>query len=147
MMATPLPSIDAGELMAALDRPGAPGLVRLNGDAGAVLAAAAARGLRVGEVDLSGCAGIADALAEFGRALAFPAWYGHNLDALADCLGDFGIAPATGGCVLVRGLAALVARDADATVLTEVLAETCAARRDDEAPLSVLCVDATEPTA
>ena len=27
-------------------------------------------------------------LAGFGHALSFPSWYGHNLDALRDCLAD-----------------------------------------------------------
>ena len=30
----------------------------------------------------------AEALEGLGRALAVPRWYGRNLDALADCLGD-----------------------------------------------------------
>ena len=34
----------------------------------------------------------ADSLALFGEALHFPDWYGHNLDALYDCL--LGLAPA-----------------------------------------------------
>lgn len=32
-----------------------------------------------------------DFLSAVGAALAFPAYYGHNLDALADCLRDVGI--------------------------------------------------------
>ena len=32
----------------------------------------------------------ADFLAEVGRALGFPAYYGQNFDALADCLDDVG---------------------------------------------------------
>ena len=39
-------------------------------------------------VDLGDAADLDAALSEIGRALAFPDWYGHNLDALHDCLGD-----------------------------------------------------------
>ncbi|WP_189057210.1 barstar family protein [Longimycelium tulufanense] len=36
----------------------------------------------------------AAALDAIGRALSFPAWYGHNLDALYDCLTDLSWLPA-----------------------------------------------------
>ncbi len=49
-----------------------------------VLAAATASGGRVDVV--RGGWHKADAIARFGDALAFPAWFGHNLDALADLL-------------------------------------------------------------
>lgn len=35
-------------------------------------------------------------LDQIGRALAFPEWFGHNWDALADCLLDMGWRPALG---------------------------------------------------
>lgn len=44
------------------------------------------RGWRVGVV--SGATTKAEALDAIGAALSFPRWYGHNLDALWDCLLD-----------------------------------------------------------
>lgn len=45
-----------------------------------------ARGWRVGVV--SGGTSLREALDAVGRALGFPSYYGRNLDALWDCLGD-----------------------------------------------------------
>lgn len=39
---------------------------------------------------MSGGADLGSVLAGFGHALSFPSWYGHNLDALRDCLADLG---------------------------------------------------------
>ncbi|WP_229795280.1 barstar family protein [Saccharothrix coeruleofusca] len=40
-----------------------------------------------------GALGRAEALAAIGEALEFPDWYGHNLDALYDCLTDLSWLP------------------------------------------------------
>ena len=47
-------------------------------------------------IDLAGCGDKADVLDRIARALRFPAWFGHNWDALADCLGDLAWLPASG---------------------------------------------------
>ncbi|MFI5086530.1 MAG: barstar family protein [Actinomycetales bacterium] len=39
--------------------------------------------------EIAPAAGKDEVLAEFARSLAFPAHFGHNLDALADCLRDW----------------------------------------------------------
>lgn len=41
-----------------------------------------------------------DALSDLGTRLAFPDYYGHNLDAFNDCLGDIDV-PVAGGVALV----------------------------------------------
>jgi len=43
--------------------------------------------------------GLLDVIA---RDMAFPEWFGSNLDALADCLGDLGWRPAEGYLVLLE---------------------------------------------
>ena len=43
------------------------------------------------------------ALAALGRCLAFPNWYGANLDALADCLEDLSWLPDTGVVLCLIG--------------------------------------------
>ena len=57
-------------------------------DREALVEAANDAGLHATPVDFSACAGKDDALARIAAALAFPAWFGGNWDALADCLRD-----------------------------------------------------------
>lgn len=47
-------------------------------------------------IDLGGCDDKAGLLARIADALRFPDWFGHNWDALADCLGDLSWLPAPG---------------------------------------------------
>ncbi|HET9255648.1 MAG TPA: barstar family protein [Pseudonocardiaceae bacterium] len=60
------------------------------------------------------------ALAAIGIALNFPAWYGHNLDALYDCLADLSWEPPGERVLIWRGHRQLEAADPDA--YREVLA-------------------------
>ena len=45
-------------------------------------------------IDLAGCTDKATLLARFASALQFPDWFGHNWDALSDCLTDLSWLPA-----------------------------------------------------
>jgi RNAse (barnase) inhibitor barstar len=45
-------------------------------------------------IELAGCTDKADLLARIAVALRFPAWFGHNWDALSDCLCDLSWLPA-----------------------------------------------------
>lgn len=63
-----------------------PGIHEAHGAADAVAAELRGAGWRVGVVD--GPESRVDALEAIGEALGFPEWYGHNLDALWDCLTD-----------------------------------------------------------
>jgi RNAse (barnase) inhibitor barstar len=45
-------------------------------------------------IDLAGCTDKATLLARFAAALQFPDWFGHNWDALSDCLTDLSWLPA-----------------------------------------------------
>ena len=45
-------------------------------------------------IDLAGCTDKAELLARIARTLRFPDWFGHNWDALADCLCDLSWLPA-----------------------------------------------------
>jgi hypothetical protein len=62
-------------------------------------------------IGFGGCTGKADALGRFARALRFPEWFGHNWDALADCLADLSWMPAGGYLLLLEDTAAW--READ----------------------------------
>ena len=64
----------------------------------------------------------AKVLAQIGKALAFPDWYGANFDALFDCLTDADWQPAKGHLLLLSGMANLLASDPDSfATLIEVL--------------------------
>lgn len=56
----------------------------------------------------------AEFLAAIGEALGFPDYYGHNFDALADCLDDVRAGDHRGTLLLWEGWAVLARRDAHA---------------------------------
>jgi len=62
---------------------------------------AAAAGLHYARVDLSRARSREALLRALGKALRFPAWYGQNWDALADCLADLSWLPAQGWVLLL----------------------------------------------
>ncbi len=53
-------------------------------------------------VQLARCATRKDLLAAVAKALNFPDWFGHNFDALADCLADMCWQPADGYLVMLE---------------------------------------------
>ncbi len=67
---------------------------------GQIADAAAAESLSVSRIDLGDCLGKQDLLAEIATALHFPASFGDNWDALADCLKDLEWLPARGHVML-----------------------------------------------
>lgn len=70
-----------------------------------IVADASARGLQVLRVDCRGADTRDAVLAAFAAQVPLPAWFGHNLDALYDCLTDLRPAPPARACLLlVRGL-------------------------------------------
>lgn len=84
---------------------------------------AVARGLAWFDLDLQGVAGKSELLGRCQTVLGFPPSFGHNWDALADCLGDFSWQPARGYVLHCRNGDAL-ARAAPAEFATwlEILA-------------------------
>ena len=71
-------------------------------------------------VDLSGCSDKAEFLQRIATALAFPSWFGHNWDALFDCLSDLGWRPAPGYVLLLENPREF--RDAEPEVFDTALA-------------------------
>lgn len=67
-----------------------------------VLTAAKEAGLAAFRVNLAKAGNKAQLLAAIGKALQFPEWFGHNFDALADCLADMAWQPADGYLVLLE---------------------------------------------
>lgn len=67
----------------------------------AVREAAEAGGMACFEVSFADTERIDAALAVLGRDLDFPEWYGHNFDALKDCLTDFSWREAAGYVLII----------------------------------------------
>jgi RNAse (barnase) inhibitor barstar len=86
-------------------------------------------------LDLSGCADKAALLRAFAEAFEFPDWFGHNWDALADCLGDLEWLPAEGYVLGLRNVQSLRAADpADYATLISVLEGACEDWRERGTP-------------
>lgn len=81
---------------------------------------AAARGLHLARIRLAGRVDKRALLGALAAALEFPDWFGHNWDALEDCLTDLSWIRASGHLIVIEGSACL-ARD-DLGVLCDVLA-------------------------
>lgn len=78
-------------------------------------------------VDLAGCTTKAELLARLAAALHFPDWFGHNWDALADCLTDLSWLPAERYAItLLRPQALRAAAPEALTTALEILDEAAA---------------------
>jgi hypothetical protein len=86
----------------------------------AVGALARSLGFEFVRVELAGCLDKAELLQRIATALAFPSWFGHNWDALFDCLNDLGWRPAPGYVLLLENPGEL--RDAEPEVFDTALA-------------------------
>lgn len=69
---------------------------------GDLIAAAQQSGYAVFRVDLAAAGDKQEMLEAIGKAMAFPEWFGHNWDALLDCLADLGWQPAEGYVVILE---------------------------------------------
>ncbi|MGL1832942.1 barstar family protein [Rhodocyclaceae bacterium SMB388] len=98
-----------------LDRPDLAGihpLPRVGADA--IRIAAEAIGYDCMRVDLDACTDKASLLQRIAAGLRFPHWFGHNWDALADCLSDLGWLPGAGHVVILAHADALRSAAPDA---------------------------------
>ncbi|GAB3101234.1 barstar family protein [Lysobacter terrae] len=71
-------------------------------EGGSLAEAAHALDFAVVRIDLSHRANKAGVLQRFEQAMRFPAWFGGNFDALADCLGDLSWLRAEGYVLLIE---------------------------------------------
>lgn len=94
---------DDTQLQAILADPGKAGVYHLpQTNKTQLMSAAVAGGLAAFRVDLSKANDKEELLATVAKALEFPDWFGHNFDALADCLADMSWKPAEGYLVLLE---------------------------------------------
>lgn len=101
----------------------------------ALIRAAQANGQVVFAVDLSGSRNKESLLSAIGRAMDFPPWYGHNLDALLDCLADLSWRPGKGYLVLLEHCDEMHRRAAaDFMATLQVFAEAAAEWRQQGIP-------------
>lgn len=84
-----------------------------HGDRTALLAGATVADCLVLPVDLRGTRTKDEALAALAKSLRFPEWFGHNWDALSDCLADMGWLPALGYVIVLEHCDGLHARAED----------------------------------
>ena len=72
-------------------------------------------------VDLSRARNVPGFVKALKRDLQLPEWFGHNLDALNDCLTDFSWNPAPGYVIVLSGAEALKLTPTTFAALNEVL--------------------------
>ncbi|MBD8874043.1 barstar family protein [Rhodanobacter sp. DHB23] len=106
-----------------------------DGDLARFAAAASRDELAVCRTDLAGCADKAGLLQRLAASLSLPADFGHNWDALADCLRDLGWLPGWGH-VLLFAHAGDLQRDAvqDFDVLLGMLDDAATFAQDADRP-------------
>lgn len=100
------------------------GVFRAGPERAADAAARAARlGIDVRRIDLHDSASKVETLARIASALDFPEWFGHNWDALADCLGDLPWLMAGSRCLLI--FEGCSGQEEALPVLLEILRQSC----------------------
>jgi len=105
------------------------------GDSTDLVDGAEAAGCLIQHVDLRGARNRDEALEAIGRSLGFPEWFGHNWDALNDCLLDMGWRPAEGYVVILEHCDGLHARaEADFVTLMQAFQNAANEWREQEVP-------------
>ena len=104
-----------------------------------LLAAAEESGLAVFRIDLAEARDKDALFKRLAAALEFPDWFGHNWDALADCLGDLSWLPADGYLLLLERCDAFRAsHGGDVATMLQILAAAAEAWRGERVPFWVL---------
>ena len=100
-----------------------------------LLTGAGASGCVVLRVDLARARNKDEMLAALGQGLRFPEWFGHNWDALTDCLLDMGWLPATGYVIILDHCDGIHGRaEEDFVKLMRVFQDSAESWREDGTP-------------
>jgi RNAse (barnase) inhibitor barstar len=131
---TPFP--DQPDYTTLLPRTDTPGVVHLpQGGAAPIAAAAQALGYLCVQVDLAEVADKDALLTALAEALTFPAWFGHNWDALEDCLTDMSWSNADGYVLILLHADGLHGRaEGDFLTLLRILADVSATWAEERVP-------------
>jgi hypothetical protein len=105
-----------------------------------------AAGLHCARLDLESCRGKADLLAGLAREFRFPTWFGHNWDALADCLDDLGWLKASGYLLALENPIGLShAAPKDFALTLDILGDAARRWRERGRPFWVFVVAKEKP--
>ena len=105
------------------------------GNIGDLIAGAEAAGCLVQRVDLRAARNREQTFDALGHRLGFPDWFGHNADALHDCLCDMGWRPAEGYVTILDHCDGLHARaESDFVLLTRVFQSAAEEWREQGIP-------------
>ncbi|ANQ86400.1 hypothetical protein dqs_3379 [Azoarcus olearius] len=134
---TPAPAHDT--LPALLASPARAGVRPLPpGTAANLKAAALQLGFHTAEIDLAACADKAEVLRAFETAFALPDWFGHNWDALSDCLADLSWLQRPGYLLLAQGGSGLRTRSPETLdTLLDILRDASRGWAQDAVPFWV----------
>lgn len=100
-----------------------------------LLAGAQAAGCLVLRVELAAARDKDQMLDAIANALRFPEWFGHNWDALADCLLDLGWLPAPGYVIILDHCDGIHGRaESDFVKLMQLFQDTATTWREDDVP-------------
>ena len=88
-------------------------------------------------VDLQDAHNVPGFIKALNRDLAFPEWFGGNLDALNDCLTDFSWHPAPGYVITISGSESLSTHPTSFAALNEVLASATEAWQTRNIPFRI----------
>ena len=106
-----------------------------HGDVEPLIVGAGAAGCLVQRVDLAGARNKAEMLDAIGKTLGFPEWFGHNWDALNDCLLDMGWRPAEGYVIILDHCDGIHGRaEADFVALMQALQSVAGEWREQGVP-------------
>lgn len=104
-----------------------------------LLSAAAASGIAIFRIDLAAVRDKDELFEHLAGALEFPDWFGHNWDALADCIGDLSWLPASGFLILLEHCDGFRAGNSiDFATALAVFSAAAAAWREEHVPFWVL---------
>ncbi|MCF8199818.1 MAG: barstar family protein [Sulfuritalea sp.] len=106
-----------------------------HGTINSLLTGAAAAACLVLRVDLATARDKEQMLAAIAHALRVPEWFGHNWDALIDCLLDMGWLPATGYVIILEHCDGIHGRaESDFVNLMQIFQEAANNWREDDVP-------------